>query len=116
MYTYEWSWQVFEHKLLPAKCNYNATLNVALNAEDVICLLNYLNSTLLSKCNSRIILMCVSGIFILPTAVRSLATIVIPILLHQIIINQKLKNHKFLKNQMHLYFYLHFGFQPLDYT
>lgn len=80
-----------------AKCNHSATLNVPLNAEVVICLLNYPNSTLVSKFNSRIILMHASGIFILPTAVRSLATFVILILLLQIIINEELKTIIFTK-------------------
>lgn len=104
MYPYECSLEVFKCELVPAKCNHNARLIVALIAEVVICLLDYLNSTLVSKFNSIIILMCVSGIFILPTAVRSLAIFVILILLHQIIINQKVKNHKIFKNQMHLDF------------
>lgn len=60
--------------------------------------------------------MCLSGIFILPTAVRSLATFLILILLHQIIIIQKLKTYKNLKNWIHLDFYLRFAFQALDYT
>lgn len=101
---------------MPVKCNHNATLNVALNAEVVICLLNYLNSTLVSKSNSKIVLMSVSGVFILPTAVRSLVGFVILILLHQIIISQKLKYHNIFKNQMHLDFCLYVVFQALDYT